>query len=132
MGGGTLSSVVPRFKVLFTGNVEIRSYTEGTESIITVADDIINYDILLIIRLSDVGIAYSSDGFVNATTFTCSNYSDYGNEKWNVFLAQIYRKSATQVAVKNNLYTGIHKDGTSHSASNYNEFPLKKIIGIKL
>lgn len=62
----------------------------------------------------------------------CSNYSDFGSEKWNVFLAQIYRKSATQVAVKNNLYTGIYKDGTSHSASSYNGCPLKKIIGIKL
>lgn len=129
--GTNAEDVVPRFKVLFTGNVEIRNYTEGAESVITVADDVKNYDILLIVRNDEIGIAYSQNGFVNAVSFMCSSYSDYGIEKWNVFLAQIYRKSATQVAVKNNLYTGIYKDGTSFSSSTYNGCPLKKIIGIK-
>lgn len=130
--GTNAEDSLPRFKVLFTGNVAIKNYEDGTESVITVSDDIKNYDILLMIRNSTVGIAYSTDGFINAQSFVNSNYSDFANERWNVFTAQVYRKSATQVAVKNNLYTGIHKDGSSFSVNNYNGAPLEKIIGIKL
>lgn len=135
-GDVPLKDMVPKFKVLFTGSVAIPSQNSGSKTTINVLDDVNNYDILIVRREGDTGgLGYASmdgNGFSSGCNCVTYSLSSFGNEKWNVFGISITRKTSTTIEIGDNLYMGIHKDGSSFVDQTYSGFRLMKIIGIKL
>lgn len=129
--GTNVEDVVPRFKLLFEGEVTIPSDSSGNEATVTLNDNVQNYNILIVVRSGCAGLAYSNNGFATRAPVTVIDYSDYGSEKTNIFQMTLYRKSATTIGVKNNVYAMIDKSGASGNSQTYAGKPLTKIIGIK-
>ena len=129
--GTNIEEGVLKYKILWSGNLTLKSDASGQTDTLTVQDDIANYDFIYVKRECG-GVmcnARLSDTRIDVWQLAFSNYT---SEFVNGFSLRIERVNATQVNVGHSAYFGIFKNNTVSTNTNYTSFPLRQIIGFKL
>lgn len=130
-----------QYKVLWSGSQDIPSKNDGGTTVITLSDDIRNYD-GIILQLEGCN-AWNYFGNLSAGNSLGPIHQQIGTttgmDGWNVFGYKCEILSNTSLKVSNFVFTGSTLDlheyldiYTTRYLASYSVYPLVKVIGIKL
>lgn len=121
------------YEVLFNGSVTIPSQSDGGYSTITLADDITQYDGIIIQR-EDAGDWQRIQSISVGSKFKVMNgEADFElMEGCNLYMCNVEVLSTTQLKAYNNVYSGVKTSAAARYNTSFDMRPITKIIGIKL
>ena len=121
------------YTVLYDGSAEIPSKQSGETNTITLNADITQFDGVIIQR--DGGGAWQRfENIEVGTVFEVMNgEADFVLvEGCNLFMCNAEVVSGTKLKLSNNVYSGVRMNATARYMENFGDYPLTKVIGIKL
>lgn len=121
------------YKVLYNGSAEIPSNSSGSMTLITLNDDITNFDGVMIQR-ETTSAWQSIQSISTGDVFKVMNTeSDFAyTEGCNLYMCNVQVVTGTQLKLTDNVYSGVKTNGTARYMNTFSDRPITKIIGIKL
>lgn len=120
------------YKTLYSGSVAVPSNSSGNSANITLTDSVTKFDGVIIQR-EGCSCWQSIQNMAAGTVFKVVNAESDFNlmEGCNLYMCNVKIKTATQLQLSNNVYSGLRTTGAGRYITNFEDKPITKIIGIK-
>lgn len=122
------------YKILFDGSANIPSNSSGSTSTITLSDNPVNYDGIIIQREGTGAWQYFGDIAVGTVLKAVNSQGDFTlmMEGLNLYECNCEILSNNQMRLSNNVYSGVTTGKAARYINTFDEVPLTKVIGIKI